>query len=75
MITEKKTPQLFEYSIFWLPNEDEVKAGKKPAILVEMKRILSNDEKSAFMSAVRSIPKEYAEPESLDQVQIALRPF
>lgn len=75
MQVDKKTPQLFEYSIFWLPNEEESKAGKKPTILVDMRRILSNDDKSAFMSAVRNIPKEYAEPEMLDQIQIALRPF
>lgn len=72
---EKQSPVIFEYSIFWLPTTEQEKEGKKPKILVDVKRILSLDEKSAFMLASRDIPDEYATSDQLDQVQIAIRPF
>lgn len=67
--------QLFEYAILWLPSNEEKKEGKKAKVLVEVKRILASDEKSAFMLAARDIPNEFADSANLDQIQIALRPF
>jgi P pilus assembly chaperone PapD len=66
--------QLFEYSIFRIPTEKEAEKGKKAEILVAPKTIIANNDKSAFMIAVRDIPEKYAK-DDMDQIKIAVRPF
>lgn len=73
MATEQKSYTLFEYSIFWTPNAEESKEGKKPRIIVEPKTILAADEKTAYMLAIREIPADMSS--DLNQITIAMRPF
>lgn len=70
----KKNHQLFEYAIFWIPTDSEVKDGKKPEIIMQPTTILSADQQSAFLMAARSIPEKF-KAEDLDQINIAVRPF
>lgn len=65
--------KLFQYAIFWLPNEEEVKQGQKAKMLIEVKSVLATDEKGALIFASREIPETYLN--QLDQVQIVCRPF
>lgn len=65
--------QLFEYSIFWTPNEQQKKDGKKAAILVNTTATLSANKDAAEVVAARAIPDEYVD--QLDQVTICVRPF
>lgn len=73
MAKEQKQPKLFEYSIFWTPNEEQLKDGKKAKIVIQPKVILATDENTAYMQAVREIPQDLTD--SLEQVTVALRPF
>lgn len=65
--------KLFQYAIYWQPNEEQVKKSEKPKMLVEVKTVLSSDEKGAFVLASREIPEEYLN--QLDQIQVVVRPF
>ncbi len=65
--------KLFQYAIFWQPNESQIKNGEKAKLISDVKSALANDEKGAMIMASREIPEEYLN--QLDQVQIALRPF
>jgi len=65
--------KLFQYAIFWLPNEEESKQGQKAKMLVEVKSVLAAEEKGALIMASREIPEQYLN--QLDQVQIVCRPF
>lgn len=68
------TPKLFQYAVIWHPTEKQVKdESLKSQVIVELKTILSKDEKSAAMAVAMDIPTEYKD--QLDQVEIALRPF
>lgn len=73
MTKEQKQSKLFEYSIFWTPNEDQSKKGEKAKILIEPKVILAVDESTAYMQAVREIPAD--KTDELEQITVALRPF
>ena len=68
-----KRATLYQYAILWHPNEQELEAGKKSEILVKPDIMLANDQNSAFIAASRQIPDQYME--SLDQVDILIRPF
>jgi len=65
--------RLFQYAVLWHPNEAEHKEGKKSKILVEPTIILATDQNGAQLTAAMDIPQEYKT--SLDQIEIALRPF
>jgi hypothetical protein len=65
--------QLFEYSIFWVPTEQQKKDGKKAEILVPTTTILSANRDAAQTIASRAIPEAYID--QLDQVTIVVRPF
>ena len=69
--------KLYEYAVIYnpLPTKDQSERGEKPksTLIVDVQRILSNNDKEAMMLAARAIPAEYTD--KLDQVEIALRPF
>jgi len=68
-----KRATLYQYTIIWQPNDQESEAGKKSEILVKPDIMLANDQNSAFIQASRQIPEKFLE--SLDQVDILIRPF
>jgi hypothetical protein len=65
--------RVFEYTVLWHPNEDELKSGKKSRMIVERTTLLASDQNSANMAAVMAIPDDYKD--QLDQIEVALRPF
>ena len=69
--------KLFEYAVIYnpLPTKEQVERGEKPKseLIVDVKRVLSNNDKEAAMLAARDIPDAYTD--KLDRVEIALRPF
>jgi hypothetical protein len=65
--------KLFQYAILWTPTEDEHKEGKRARIIVEPTPVLARDQDGATMLAGRAIPAESID--SLDQLEIAVRPF
>jgi hypothetical protein len=69
--------KLYEYAVIFnpLPTKDENERGEKPKskLIVDVTRVLSNDDKEAMLLAARAIPQEYTD--KLDRVEIALRPF
>lgn len=65
--------KLFQYAVFFVPNEEQYKAGDRAKILVEPKTVLTSDDKSAMILAARDIPTEYLD--KIDQVQVACVPF
>lgn len=67
------TPKLFEYAILWHPTKEQKDNGKKSIIVISPTLILSDDLSRVNMTAAMSIPSEYKD--SLDQIEIAVRPF
>lgn len=69
--------KLFEFAVIYnpLPTKDQNDRGEKPKseLVVDITRVLANDEKEASMQAARAIPEAYTS--KLDRVEIALRPF
>ena len=69
--------KLYEYAVIYnpLPTKEQNDRGEKPKseLIVDVKRVLSNNDKEAMMLAARDIPEEYTD--KLDRVEIALRPF
>ena len=69
--------KIFEYAVIHHPvaTKDQQDRGEKPKseLVVDVKRVLANNEKEAAMLAARDIPAEYTD--KLDRVEIALRPF
>lgn len=69
--------KLFEYAVIYnpLPNKEQKELGYAPKseLIVDVTRVLSNNEKEAMMLAARAIPPEYTD--RLDRLEIALRPF
>lgn len=64
---------LFEFAVVFSPTEAEIKAGTKPAIIVDRQMVLAKDLSGATMLAARAIPEEWAD--RLDQLTVACRPF
>jgi hypothetical protein len=68
---------LFEYAVIHnpLPTKDQAERGETPksSLIVDVKRVLANNDKEAMMLAARDIPADYTD--KLDRVEIALRPF
>jgi hypothetical protein len=66
--------KLFQYAVLWHPTEKQMKEeGLKSKLIVNLKTILASDQSSANMAAAMDVPNEYRE--TLDQVEIAIRPF
>lgn len=69
--------KLFEFAVIYQPlatkEQDERGESPKAVLLVDVKRVLANDEKQAMMLAARAIPEEYTD--KLDLLDIACRPF
>ena len=69
--------KLYEYAVIYnpLPTKDQKELGETPKseLIVDVTRVLSNNDKEAMMLAARSIPQAYTD--KLDRVEIALRPF
>lgn len=69
--------KIFEYAVIHHPiaTKDQTERGEKPksVLVVDVKRVLANNEKEAAMLAARDIPDDYTD--KLDRVEIALRPF
>lgn len=69
--------KLFEYAVIYNPlaTKEQQERGETPKsmLIVDVARVLSNNEKEAMMLAARAIPQEYTD--KLDRVEIALRPF
>ncbi len=69
--------KLYEYAVIYnpLPTKDEKERGEVPKsqLIVDVTRVLSNNDKEAMMLAAREIPESFTD--KLDRVEIALRPF
>lgn len=69
--------KLYEYAVIYNPppTKDQVESGEKPKsqLIVDVTRVLSNNDKEAMMLAARAVPDTYTD--KLDRVEIALRPF
>lgn len=68
-----KKATLFQYAIIWNPNEEQLKEGKKPELVVEPTTILADDAQKAMLMAARAIPEDRVA--DIDQLDIAVRPF
>lgn len=68
-----KTNKIFEYIIFWQPDQEEAKKGVKAEMITPIKTVLATDIEKANILASREIPEKYLD--QLDQVTIAVRPF
>lgn len=69
--------KLYEYAVIYHPlaTKDQQERGEKPAseLIVDVTRVLANDDKQAGMLAARAIPDKFTD--KLDRVEIAIRPF
>lgn len=69
--------KLFEYAVLYHPKKTkkDEEDGKtvKTQLLIDVKRVLANDEKEVVMLAAREIPADYVD--KLSQVEVAVRPF
>ncbi len=69
--------KIFEYAVIYHPlatKEQQDRAEKpKSVLIVDVKRILANNDKEATILASRDIPEDYTN--KLDLVEIAIRPF
>jgi len=69
--------KLFEYAVIHnpKPTKEQHERGDTPKseLVVDVTRVLANNEKEAMMLAARSIPEKFTD--KLDQLEIALRPF
>lgn len=65
--------KLFQFAAIWTPTTEERKEGKREKLVVPVSTVLANDQQTATILAGREIPKEYLD--SLDQVQVVVRPF
>lgn len=69
--------KLFEFAVIYNPiaTKEQSERGDKPKslLVVDVTRVLANDDKEASMLAARAIPEQYTD--KLDRVEIAVRPF
>lgn len=69
--------KLYEYAVIYnpIPTKDQQERGETPKseLVVDVTRVLSNNDKEAMMLAARAIPDGYTD--KLDRLEIALRPF
>lgn len=69
--------KLYEFAVIFnpLPTKDQQERGEIPKseLIVDVTRVLANNDKEAMMLAARAIPEKYTD--KLDRVEIAFRPF
>jgi len=68
--------KIYEYAVLYHPKARKVgdeTVTDPSTILVDVKRVISNDDKSVAIMAAREIPEGFLD--KLDQVEIAIRPF
>ena len=69
--------KLFEFAVIYTPKptKDESDRGVKPKseLVVDVTRVLVDDERAASMLAARAIPEAYAD--KLEALEICVRPF
>jgi hypothetical protein len=65
--------KLFQYALLWHPTKKELEEGLKSKVVMEIQTILAQDIQKASMMAAMEIPAEYKA--SLDQIEVAIRPF
>lgn len=69
--------RLYEFAVIFepLPTKEQQDRGEEPKseLIVDLTRVLCNNDKEAQMVAARAIPEQYMA--KLDRVEIALRPF
>lgn len=69
--------KLYEYAVIYNPlaTKDQQERGEQPKseLVVDVTRVLANNDKEALMLAARSIPEKYTD--KLDRMEIACRPF
>lgn len=66
--------KLYEYAVLYHPKASKKDEEPGPStVIVDVTRVLCQDEKEAAMLAARAIPAEYTD--KLAQVEIAVRPF
>lgn len=69
--------KLYEYVVIYTPfqTKDQKDLGEKPKsqLLVDVTRVLADDDKQVAMLAARAIPAGYED--KLAQIDIAVRPF
>lgn len=65
--------KVFQYVIFFEPNNDKLEVPEKPKIIVDPKTVLASSEHQAGILASRDIPEEYID--RLEEVNVVVRPF
>ena len=69
--------KLYEYAVIYNPlqTKDQKDLGQTPKseLIVDVTRVLANNDKEAQMLAARAIPDAYTD--KLDRIEIAFRPF
>ncbi len=70
--------RLFQYAVLWHPkektnNNTTTIPEETSKIITELTTVLAQDEKSVGILAAKKIPDEYND--SLDQIEILVRPF
>lgn len=69
--------KLYEFAVLFNPRQTQEQKDKgesaKAKLIVDVTRILANNDQEAMMHAARAIPQEYVD--KLDRVDIAIRPF
>jgi len=69
--------KLFEYAVIHHPvaTKEQNERGEKPKseLIVDVTRVLANNDKEAAMLAARAIPEGFTD--KLDRVELAIRPF
>ena len=68
-----KETKLFQYAIFFVPTEKEVKDGIKATMIKEITTVLAKNDQEVLIIASRQISDVYMD--KLNQVQIVVRPF
>lgn len=69
--------KLYEYAVIYNPVPTKEQADNfitpKSTLVVDVTRVLANNDKEAQIIATKSIPDEYMD--KLDRLEIAVRPF
>lgn len=69
--------KIYEFAVIYTPlqTKEQNDRGEEPRseIIVDVQRVLADDDKQAMLLAARAIPSDYAN--RLSQVDIAVRPF
>lgn len=67
--------KIYEYAVLYHPKPDDKNKRAEPSeLIVDVKRVVAENEQGVAILAAREIPVEYLDGK-LDQVEIAIRPF